>query len=96
MPRSYPIRRWLPTRFPSARKLELAGGLVTDGHGIDPMELHGAIEKLQITECCAAAGGGHRPTDYPMAEKPVPGFDLLFSAAEEAEARLCNTESRCG
>jgi hypothetical protein len=42
----------------SARNVEIAGGLVTHGHGIDPMEMHGAIRTLQITEDFAAAGGG--------------------------------------
>jgi hypothetical protein len=42
----------------SARKIDVAGGLVTHGEGISPLELHGDIECLQIADGFAAAGGG--------------------------------------
>jgi hypothetical protein len=42
----------------SARKVEIEGGLITHGPGIDPLELHGRIEELQVTGGFAAAGGG--------------------------------------
>lgn len=42
----------------SARKIVIAGGLITHGEGISPLELHGAIDFLQITEGFAASGGG--------------------------------------
>jgi hypothetical protein len=42
----------------SARKIDVAGGLVTHGEGISPLELHGDIECLRIADGFAAAGGG--------------------------------------
>jgi hypothetical protein len=42
----------------SARQITVAGGLITHGTGIDPLELHGAVESLHITEEFAAMGGG--------------------------------------
>jgi hypothetical protein len=42
----------------SARKIAIAGGLITHGEGIDPLELHGTVDSLAITEGFAAAGGG--------------------------------------
>jgi hypothetical protein len=42
----------------SARKIEIAGGLITHGEGVSPLELHGAIDSLQIAGGFAAAGGG--------------------------------------
>jgi hypothetical protein len=42
----------------SARKIVVAGGLITHGAGIDPLELHGMVDSLQITEGLVAAGGG--------------------------------------
>jgi len=41
----------------SARKVVVAGGLVTHGEAVDPLELHGMIDSLQITEGLAALGG---------------------------------------
>jgi hypothetical protein len=41
----------------SARKIEVAGGLTTHGAGIDPLELHGTIESLLVTDGLSAAGG---------------------------------------
>lgn len=42
----------------SAREVDIEGGLVTHGRGIDPMELHGSIESLRIVGGLAAASGG--------------------------------------
>ena len=42
----------------SARKIAIAGGLITHGTGVNPLELHGVVDSLQITEGLAAAGGG--------------------------------------
>lgn len=40
-----------------ARSVEIAGGLITHGRDIDPLELHGGIDSLQITGGLAAPGG---------------------------------------
>lgn len=40
----------------SAREVEIAGGLVTHGQGVDALEMHGRIETLRI--CGGMAGGG--------------------------------------
>jgi hypothetical protein len=42
----------------SARKIVVAGGLITRGEGINPLELHGSVDSLQITEGFVAGGGG--------------------------------------
>jgi hypothetical protein len=42
----------------SARKIAIAGGLITHGAGVNPLELHGKIDLLQIGDGAAAAGGG--------------------------------------
>jgi hypothetical protein len=42
----------------SAREISIAGGLITHGEGVSPLEVHGAIESLQVTDGFAAAGGG--------------------------------------
>jgi hypothetical protein len=42
----------------SARKIEIAGGLITHGAGVTPLELHGSVDSLKITEGATAAGGG--------------------------------------
>jgi len=42
----------------SARKISVAGGLITHGAGVNPLELHGNVDSLQITEGVAAAGDG--------------------------------------
>ncbi len=42
----------------SARKISVAGGLITHGAGVNPLELHGNVDSLQITEGVAPAGGG--------------------------------------
>jgi hypothetical protein len=34
----------------SARRVSIAGGLVTHGAGITPLELHGTVNSLQIAE----------------------------------------------
>jgi hypothetical protein len=41
-----------------ARKVEIAGGLITHGRGVTPMEIHGAVSSLQIADGLTAAGGG--------------------------------------
>jgi hypothetical protein len=45
----------------SASKIEIAGGLITHGQGINPLELHGNIQELHVTGGFAAAGGGFNP-----------------------------------
>jgi hypothetical protein len=42
----------------SARQMDISGGLVTHGVGINPLELHGVIECLRVVDGFAAAGGG--------------------------------------
>jgi hypothetical protein len=42
----------------SARKITIAGGVITHGEGVNPLELHGAIDSLEIGGGFAAAGGG--------------------------------------
>ncbi|MBC8742708.1 hypothetical protein F6X40_40210 [Paraburkholderia sp. UCT31] len=42
----------------SARKIAIAGGLVTHGEGVNVLELHGAIDSLEIGGGFTAAGGG--------------------------------------
>jgi hypothetical protein len=42
----------------SAREISIAGGLITHGKGVSPLEVHGAIESLQVTNGFAAAGAG--------------------------------------
>jgi hypothetical protein len=42
----------------SARSVEIAGGLITHGLGVVPLELHGAVETLHISGACRPAGGG--------------------------------------
>lgn len=42
----------------SARRVEIAGGLTTHGPGVDPLEMHGTIEALQITGGITGLGGG--------------------------------------
>jgi hypothetical protein len=42
----------------SARQITVGGGLITHGAGINPLELHGAVDALQITEGFAPVGGG--------------------------------------
>jgi hypothetical protein len=42
----------------SARKITIAGGLITHGEGVNPLELHGAIDSLEISGGFAATGGG--------------------------------------
>jgi hypothetical protein len=42
----------------SARRVSVAGGLVTHGAGVNPLELHGSIERLEISDGLSAAGGG--------------------------------------
>jgi hypothetical protein len=42
----------------SAREINVAGGLITHGKGVSPLELHGAVDSLQVTDGFTAAGGG--------------------------------------
>jgi hypothetical protein len=42
----------------SAREIDIAGGLITHGKGISPMELHGVVDTLQVVDGFTAAGGG--------------------------------------
>jgi hypothetical protein len=42
----------------SARSITVEGGLVTHGTGVVPLELHGNIERLAVSEGLAATGGG--------------------------------------
>jgi hypothetical protein len=41
----------------SARKVVVAGGLITHGEDVHPLELHGMIDSLEVTEGIAAIGG---------------------------------------
>jgi hypothetical protein len=36
----------------------ISGGLITHGEGVNPLELHGTVDSLEITSSFAAAGGG--------------------------------------
>jgi hypothetical protein len=40
------------------RRIAVAGGLITHGAGISPVELPGRIDSLEITDGVSAAGGG--------------------------------------
>jgi hypothetical protein len=42
----------------SARSISISGGLVTHGAGVNPLELHGSIGRLQVADGLTAAGGG--------------------------------------
>jgi hypothetical protein len=42
----------------SARRIAIAGGLITHGEGVNPLELHGAVDSFVVTEGFSAAGGG--------------------------------------
>jgi hypothetical protein len=44
----------------SARTIDIAGGLITHGEGVNPLELHGAIGCLRIVEDFAVADTGQR------------------------------------
>jgi hypothetical protein len=44
----------------SARNIEIAGGLTTHGDGVSPLEVHGAIECLRVSDGLVAAGGGFK------------------------------------
>lgn len=41
----------------SARRVSIAGGLITHGLNITPLELHGTVDSLQIAEGLVATGG---------------------------------------
>ena len=40
------------------RSIVVTGGVITHGEGVNPLELHGDVGSLQISEGVAAAGGG--------------------------------------
>jgi hypothetical protein len=42
----------------SARGIDIAGGLITHGDGVGPLELNGAIGSFRVTDGFAVAGGG--------------------------------------
>jgi hypothetical protein len=42
----------------SARAIVVAGGLITHGQGVSPLELQGAVDSLQVVDGLTAAGGG--------------------------------------
>ena len=42
----------------SARKILIGGGLITHGEAVNPLEIHGIVDELQITDGFAAVGGG--------------------------------------
>lgn len=42
----------------SAQEIEIDGGIVTNGAGIAPIELHGTIGSLRVSGGFKAAGGG--------------------------------------
>ena len=42
----------------SGRTIKIGGGLITHGPGVSPMELHGTIDTLTITDGVRASGGG--------------------------------------
>jgi hypothetical protein len=41
----------------SARRIEIAGGLITRGRGVVPLEIHGAVEVAQVSGGLSAAEG---------------------------------------
>lgn len=42
----------------SAREIDIAGGIKTNGAGVAPIEQHGAIESLRVDGGFVASGGG--------------------------------------
>jgi hypothetical protein len=42
----------------SAREIEIAGGIKTNGPGVPPIEQHGSVETLRVSGGFVAAGGG--------------------------------------
>jgi hypothetical protein len=42
----------------SARRIAIGGGLITHGEGVNPFELHGAVERLEISAGITSLGGG--------------------------------------
>ena len=42
----------------AARSVTVAGGIITHGGGVSPVELHGMVGSLKVTDSLAAAGGG--------------------------------------
>jgi hypothetical protein len=44
----------------SAHKIEVAGGVITHGHDIDPFDLRGAVESMSVTGGFVARGGSDK------------------------------------
>ena len=42
----------------SAREIKIEGGLVSHGRGIEPLELHGIVEKFSVSGSLGSASGG--------------------------------------
>ncbi|QBC31840.1 hypothetical protein [Pandoraea sp. XY-2] len=42
----------------SAREVEIEGGAITHGQGVNPLELHGTVDSLRVSGGFVAAGGG--------------------------------------
>jgi hypothetical protein len=42
----------------TARRIDIAGGLITHGEAVGPLELNGIVESFQVTDGFAVAGGG--------------------------------------
>jgi len=42
----------------AAREVDIAGGLITHGRGVTPMEVHGAIGRLHVADGLTATGEG--------------------------------------
>ena len=45
----------------SAREIKIEGGLISHGRGIEPLELHGLVEKLTVSGSLGSAGAGFQP-----------------------------------
>lgn len=57
--RNQPLRNRLEYQAGgTAREIEVAGGVKTNGAGVAPIEQHGAINSLRVTGGFVAAGGG--------------------------------------
>jgi len=42
----------------SARRIDIAGGLITHGEAVGPLELNGIVDSFQVTNGFAVTGGG--------------------------------------
>ena len=45
----------------SAREIKIEGGLISHGRGIEPLELHGLVEKFTVSGSLGSAGAGFQP-----------------------------------